>query len=214
MQLDIDHNANDLRIKQTDDDLVITYKLYRKKLQAFLKSPNTKFSTEKILKSISQSLLHEYALVVSKMNRHDETLRIYCHSLADLESAEDYCHRLYEQGVAGVYMSLILTLISPPERSVLMQEGGGDNLQPGSPISGAAGSNSKLLHIGISIAENNYDRIDSSEFLQAIPKTTPVAMLTKYLNLVIERSNVKKRNLQIVHQLLRLREVSIRTEEV
>ena len=214
MQLETDHSANYLSLLQTDEDPIISYKLFRQKLQDFLRSPQSDFSTEKIMKVIPKELLHEYALILSKMGRHDETLRIYCHQLADLASAEEYCHRLFDQGVENVYMKMITTLLSPPEHSKLMMD------VPLSPSSvtpegttAGTGSASRLVQLSVTIAERNYDRVNSSEFIQALPKNIPISMLSKYLNIIIEMGNAKKRNLQIVHQLLRMREVNIRTEE-
>ena len=203
MQLTVNHDSNDLKLRQTDDNMLTTYKLYRLKLQAFLKDPRSDFSTKKIAKAIPQELQHEYALILSKMGRHDETLRIYCHHLADITSAEEYCHRLFDQAVKGVYMKLILTLISPPEDSILL------SLERGS-MNGNDDA-VRLLHYAVSVAERNFDRVDSTEFLHALPKSIPIAMLTKYLNLIFESGNAKKRNLQVVHQLLRIQEVNLRT---
>lgn len=70
-----------------------------------------------------------------------------------------------------------------------------------------------LSHI-LEYAEKYYDRLDSRLFLALVPSSTSVKMLSKYLKLVYEFENSKKRNLQIIHQLLRVREVNLRTAEL
>lgn len=39
--------------------------------------------------------LHEYALVLSRLGKHDEVLKIYLSRLFDLQLAENYCDRMY-----------------------------------------------------------------------------------------------------------------------
>jgi Vam6/Vps39-like protein vacuolar protein sorting-associated protein 39 len=200
MQLDINHNMNDLFFRDADIDLVISYKLFRGKLQSFLQRPDSDFSAEKAVKALPRELLHEYALVVSKMGRHEEALSIYCHQLANVELAEWYCHRIYDQGIKDIYMSLIRTILNPSSDSMLV--GFRDD---------RAGYNPGLLQLVVDLAERNYDRIDSTTFFEVVPKTAPLKMFIRYLSQVIELGTAKKRNLQVVHQLLRMREVNIRT---
>ncbi|KAJ1431975.1 hypothetical protein B484DRAFT_395220, partial [Ochromonadaceae sp. CCMP2298] len=63
----------------------------------------------------------------------------------------------------------------------------------------------------VRLAERLCDRVDSAALLELLPPQTPVALLLGYCRVVVEYGSVKRRNLQIVHQLLRVREVQIRT---
>ncbi len=91
----------------------------------------------------------------------------------------------------------------------------------------------------VRLAERYFDRFDASGLLEMLPPSTPVAVLLRYLRISMEYSNTRQRNLkvscdlflqsqvlkyliivcacmctrcsQIVHQLLRTREVNIRT---
>ena len=63
----------------------------------------------------------------------------------------------------------------------------------------------------IQLAERNFDKIDSATFLGMLPQTVPLSQLTRYLSVVVEHNSTRKRNLQILHQLLRVREVALRT---
>ena len=53
------------------------------------------------------------------------------------------------------------------------------------------------IEVVIILAEKYFDRFDSLSLLYIIPPSTPIAMLAKYLQLVIENGSVKKRNLQV-----------------
>jgi hypothetical protein len=76
------------------------------------------------------------------------------------------------------------------------------------------------------------NEIDPLQLFDVLPKSLPLVLLKKYINLYIEIQNTQKRNLQVfmhffflyffffslmsyllqvIHQLLRVREVSIRT---
>ena len=67
--------------------------------------------------------------------------------------------------------------------------------------------------IAIEAAEHHFDRIDAMAFLALLPPTTPVAMLQTFLTKSIQFGNAKNRNLQVIYQLLRVREVNLRTSE-
>ena len=152
--------------------------------------------------------------------------RIYCHKLCDISSAEDYCDRIFRfstcEADKAVYLSLMRTLIRPPDDSSLLllptsssTSNAHTNNNPNSTHNNNTTSsnsyNNSLLLLAIDIAERNYDRIEPLAFLEIIPKNAPLNLIAKYLNLVIEVTNSKKRNLQVIHQLLRVREVNIRT---
>lgn len=70
------------------------------------------------------------------------------------------------------------------------------------------------LDVIMNIAEKYYDRINPLDFLQVLPDSVPMSALSKYLQVVLEYSNSNKRNLQVIHQLLRIREVNIRTQNL
>ena len=85
----INENSN------TDIESIKLYKIYRKKLQSFLKNSNF-YHPENIMKYLPNDYLHEFALIFSKLNKHEEVLRIYIHQLQDIDLAEKYCHTNYE----------------------------------------------------------------------------------------------------------------------
>ena len=87
-----------------------------------------------------------------------------------------------------------------------------DEIEPVSPPRGGSGrlsGSSSLMHPSaaerlavlttvVSLAERYFDRFDSASFLAMLPTKTPLALLAKYLNIIVEFNNTKKRNLQVI----------------
>jgi hypothetical protein len=54
------------------------------------------------------------------------------------------------------------------------------------------------LNTAIALAEKYFDRFESTQFLKLLPSKAPLAAVAKYLSIVIEFKNTKKRNLQVL----------------
>jgi hypothetical protein len=89
-----DHNLNELEIKSEDNDTILLYKIYRKKLQYFL-ALSQDYHPLRILKFLPKNLLHELALIQSKLGKHKDVLIIYYGQLNNLSLAEKYCEHFY-----------------------------------------------------------------------------------------------------------------------
>lgn len=105
---------------------------------------------------------------------------------------------------ADVYLSFIKTLVaalpSPTEREFLSQGGGGKKR-----------NSSITLQYIIAIAEKYHCRVDAQQVLACLPASITVKTLHRFLKMTFEHENAKQRNLQVAHQLLRVREVNLRT---
>lgn len=55
----------------------------------------------------------------------------------------------------------------------------------------------KSLDVVIKLAEKYFDRFDPNALLEMLPPTTPVATLLRYMKIVMEYNNTKKRNLKV-----------------
>ena len=64
------------------------------------------------------------------------------------------------------------------------------------------------------LAEVYYERIDPVDFLELLDPSTPIALIMDYLEMITEQRNAKKRNLQVVHQIMRIKEVMSRTTPI
>lgn len=93
-EINVDHSKNDLIITPDDDETMQLYKVYRRKLQNFLAS-SQEYHLQRVLKFLPRQYLHENALVLSKLGRHREVLKIYLRQLKNPDLGEAYCERIY-----------------------------------------------------------------------------------------------------------------------
>lgn len=64
----------------------------------------------------------------------------------------------------------------------------------------------------IEVATRFFDRVDAALVMDLLPEDTPLQLLAPYLTTVLRHNSTKQKNLQVVHQLLRVQEVKLRTE--
>lgn len=218
--LNIDHNINDLEIKSGENESLLLYKIYRKKLQFFLELSKD-YSPETLLQFIPSDFEHEKALLLSRLGRHEEVFQIYIHKLNDIPLAEKYCDRIYNYDSSGGDIKQKWSSSNSLENFKNNCNNGFEDAKDiylllikvilNTPIDE---KNKKIspLTVAINIAERNFSRINSSDFLDLLPRNSSLSALQRYLSITIEYNNARKRNLQVIHQLLRLREVNLRTK--
>lgn len=71
--------------------------LYRSKLKRLLRWPLAKIRSETFLQSLPPSFLQEKALVLGRLGRHEDALRIFYRDLHSLDLALEYCDYRHEQ---------------------------------------------------------------------------------------------------------------------
>ena len=245
LQVDLDHSLNDLQVRLGDNEVTQLYKVYRRKLQYYLRHQDADYHPERIIKSLPPRFSHEYALLLSKLGRHEEVLKIYSLQLRDLAAAEDYCNQIFLRAQAkdvekapdnstvvgaertssgssiangNVYLILIRILVSvgpssPSSSSPSPPKATGANVLgvDGAGAQTHTQSSAQLIAAAIAIAERNFEKIDPLALIDIMPKNVTLADLSGYISLVLEFGYAKKRNLQVLHQLFRMREVNIRT---
>jgi hypothetical protein len=93
--------------------------VYRKKLQRFL-AQSSQYQPMRILKLLPPLPLYpqENALLLSRLGRHREVLRVHVQQLQDLSEAEAYCERVYRSAS------------SSPSTLPAAAVGGGDGSSP------------------------------------------------------------------------------------
>lgn len=220
-----DHSVFDLSRPPvvTTEDTVVTgtynylpwlYFIYRSKLQLFLQSSEAEYRPERVMQYLPTQFQQEYALLLSKLGKHDEALRIYIHQLRNLPAAEAYCDRLYQtqtkayqqyqqsslmiapQDTSGqdIYLHLLRVILASDLRNF------------------AFISQESPLTVALAIAEKYLNRVNPMAFLDLLPPSTPTSSITRYLDVVFEQVLSRKKNLQVVYQLLRVQEVRLRAE--
>ena len=178
---DINHSKNDLSVQKSDPVDVKLFKIYRSKLQSFLQCDMYEYRPERMMKYLPQGLLHEYALLLSRLGSHDDVLTIYIHQLEEPDAAEAYCDRMYAQSLkrnqksgsqvfnnsnsTNVYLSLIKAKLNLAVRSTSTTFGK-------DPISAM-----DALRQALEVAEKYYDKVDPNSVLDLLPPKSPVYMV-------------------------------------
>ena len=123
-------------------------------------------------------------------------------------------------GCSTIYQLLVKVLLTVSTHSPAVSAGEATKagLRMGSELGSSSSSSSwsttEAVDAAISLAERcllDADRLDPVAFLAMLPRDVPLAKVQRYLCGVLETTTSKKRNLQVVYQLLRVREVHVRT---
>jgi hypothetical protein len=176
----LNHSKNDLSFQSIDTQDMRLFKIYRSKLQAFLQCEKYEYRPERMMKYLPQGLLHEYALLLSRLGSHDEVLTIYIHQLGESDAAEAYCDRMHAQSTKrdqlnsnvfnppssistsnNVYLSLIKAKLDLAVRVSSYEK---------DPV-----TSGEALQLALQVAEKYFDRVDPSAVLDLLPPKSPVA---------------------------------------
>jgi len=163
--------------------------LYRAKLQRFLAN-SAAYQPERLMKRLPPlpAYPQENALVLSRLGRHREVLQVHLGLLGDLAAAETYCGLIHGQGgeaARDVYLTLLQVVLAGPSAEELV----------------------------MALAEKYHRRLpDPFAPLAMLPSHTPLRTVARYCATVLEFAAARKRSLQVLHQLLRVREVDLRVD--
>jgi len=214
----VDHSKNDLLLIDGEHESASLYKIYRQKLQYFLENSG-EYRPDKVAKFLPPDFMHEHALLLSLQGKHEEVIRVYINRLKDLALATSYCDRIYkklmqsDKKVAGnlvgdgedsVYLCLFRVILAADDFVGSSKD---------KNISGDVSAKEKNLQCVIRVAEQVFERFSPTAFLALVQPTVPLAQIASYLNIIIEYTNTKKKSLKVLHQIMRMREVNLRTEK-
>lgn len=154
------------------------------KLLRFLET-STHYNPSELALCLKPTTLHAaYAIVLSRLNRHKEALRIYVDELNSISKAEAYCSRVYSSGSSGcgdVFNLLVQAMVS-----------------------------SGRVDEALRLTERHPREIDASKVLQIMPGDLPLAKLHSLLKATFRYQESRYRDSQVVKQLLKKEEVSAR----
>jgi len=213
------------------------YKIYRMKIQWFLQQSAIPYHPQLLIRLLqTQDFRYEYALVSSKLGKHSDVLFVCVYILQSLSLAESYCDAIYRHmttshppntsnnptnssttsGTAVNSMTSTNQAIFPINTMGLFRPGDAYLLLFQVILDDKTGRTSPETRIQtmLSLAEKHFDKFNTNAFLSLLPSTVPVASLLPYLMKVLEYQHTKKRNLQIIEQLLRKREVDLRADQI
>jgi hypothetical protein len=80
-----------------DGDTTVLGKIYRQKLRRLLRWPLAKIRSERLLKSLPKSFKQEQALVLGRLGRYEEALKLLYIDCKSMELALEYCDMLHER---------------------------------------------------------------------------------------------------------------------
>jgi hypothetical protein len=163
-------------------------KIYRRKLRQFLRWPLAKIRSENLLAALPSSFLEEQALLLGRLGRHEDALRILYVECKSLDLALDYCDLRYEYQQGGdscAYLPLIrVCLEADPD-----------------PTQSAA----------IQVLATRSNAIDRAAALRLLPKSVPVSAVARpFLIPALVDSESEIRRLTVTAALLRAKYLSLK----
>lgn len=166
--------------------------IYRYKLRRLLSWPNSMIRSERLLASLPSSFLREHALLLGRMGRHEDALRIFYSDLSSLELALEYCDVRHEMEPKNL----------PRECSYLPLVKVALNSDPDSDRGIAA---------AIQVLALRRDAIDKSAALRLLPKDVPMSAVARpFLIPAVVENESQVRRLTVAASLLRSRYVQLK----
>lgn len=163
-------------------------KIYRRKLRQLLRWPLAKVKSERLLAALPSSFLEEQALLLGRLGRHEDALRILYVECKSLDLALEYCDARHEhkgphEGCA--YLPLIrVALEADPD-----------------PTQSAA----------IQVLAMRSNAIDRAAALRLLPKSVPVSAVARpFLIPALVDSESEIRRLTVASALLRAKYLSLK----
>ena len=195
--------------------------VYRLKLRRLLRWPLTKVRSERLLNSLPKSFLQEQALVLGRLERHEDALRILYCELQSMELALEYCDLRHERQEAK----------RERERARLSAAGLLDDRfdldNPHHPGANRGRDCAYLPLVRVALESDNDSKrgttaaiqvlalrrgsIDRAAALRLLPKDVPVSAVARpFLIPALVDSESQVRRLTVVSALLRSRYVALK----
>jgi len=161
----------------------------RKKLLTFLEKSQY-YTPEKIYGRLfpHAGLYEEKAIVLSRIQQHEQALSIYIYKLLNHQMAEAYCLKHYNpesEDARDVYLSLLKVYLHPAEGE-----------QP-------------LIEPALAILNKHYTKIDAPKALELLPDSCPIQLLAPFFENVIKDRAKNKRDKQVMHSLFKLENLQV-----
>eukprot|EP00934_Nitzschia_sp_Nitz4_P005995 Nitzschia sp. Nitz4//scaffold68_size99682//22254//25922//NITZ4_004556-RA/size99682-processed-gene-0.36-mRNA-1//-1//CDS//3329556569//5985//frame0 len=208
--------------QQSSQDTTELGKTYRQKLRNLLQWPLAKVRSDRLLNSLPKSFLQEKALVLGRLGKHEEALRILYVDCKSLDLALEYCDLRYERQ----------RVVLERERARMAAAGiteERDDWNPFAPSKSVESSCTYLPLVKVAL-ESDSDRrrgttaaiqvlalrraeIDRAAALRLLPKNVPVAAVARpFLIPALVESESLGRRLKVVSSLLRARHVALKQQ--
>jgi tetratricopeptide (TPR) repeat protein len=206
--------------QQQQQGSAVLAELYRRRLRAFLQS-STEYNPVRLLAIVPSHFLHEHALLLSRLGRHEEALEIYLRQLKDPALAEQYCDRVWRANKgtacssitgntgsttaaatadADVYLSLVRVYLA----GNTAKSSTGSSSNSSTTTAGAdVVSQQDGLGAAVALLERWFDRVDPLKALELLPSDAPIGRLSSFLCRAVRHHDSQLRQAQVVHSLCR-----------
>jgi hypothetical protein len=200
-----------------DGDATALGRTYRQKLRRFLRWPLAKIRSERLLETLPRSFLQEKALVLGRLGRHEEALKILYCNCKSMDLALEYCDMLHgrrkikiEKERARLAADSLLDDRANDELDEKFQK---ENAYL--PLVRVALESDRDKKRGISsaiqILAMRRGDIDRSAALRLLPNNIPVSAVARpFLIPALVDSESQTRRLKVVSSLLRARHTSLK----
>jgi hypothetical protein len=202
-----------------DGDTTALGRIYRQKLRRFLRWPLAKIRSERLLNSLPKSFLQEQALVLGRMGRHEDALKILYIECKSMDLALEYCDMLYERRVqrkekerARLAASGMLDDRTSEELDQRYEK---DNAYlPLVRVALAADVDKKRgTASAIQILALRRGEIDRAAALRLLPNNVPISAVARpFLIPALVDSESQARRLKVVSSLLRARHIALKQQ--
>ncbi|XP_072391352.1 vam6/Vps39-like protein [Diabrotica undecimpunctata] len=166
----------------------------RKKLLQFLEN-SKQYTAENILSSFpTDVLLEERAVILGRLGKHEQAVTIYVRALGDIEKAEKYCKKVFENNAPGsqnVYVSLIKLILDPDSCPLSL---------PGLTLSPKTAQPD--VELALRLLQENANHMNPLEALFILPDNIPVSRIHKFLLVAMQKVTQERRNMQLMKGLL------------
>jgi hypothetical protein len=202
-----------------DGDVTVLGRIYRQKLRRFLRWPLAKIRSERLLNSLPKSFMQEKALVLGRLRRHDEALRILYCDCKSMDLALEYCDMLHERQ----------EMQKEKERARLAASGMLDDRTTDELDQRFEKENAYLPLVRVAL-ESEVDKkrgiasaiqilalrrgeIDRAAALRLLPNNVPVSAVARpFLIPALVESESQTRRLKVVSSLLRARHTALKQQ--
>lgn len=176
--------------------------VYRYKLRRLLSWPNADIRSERLLASLPSSFLREHALLLGRLGRHEDALRIFYSDINSLELALEYCDVRHARQQARTEEEKSRSGTGPLEcaylplvRVALHSDQGSD----------------RGIVAAIQVLALRRDSIDKGAALRLLPRNVPMSSVTRpFLIPAVVENESQVRRLMVAESLLRAKYVDLK----
>jgi len=191
--------------------------VYRSKLRSYLRWPLAKLRPERFLESLPSSFLPEKALVLGRLGKHEDALRILYRDLKSLDLALEYCDDRYDRQQSKIYKQPRQKYSSTgmfDDKELMEMPSDPDNAYlPLVRVALESDNTSKGCAAAIQVLSLRRSAIDRAAALRLLPADIPVSAVARpFLIPALVDSESQVRRLTVVSALLRARYLRLKEQ--